>query len=229
MSGRKQIEIAGLRFEVIRKEIKSLRLYVLPPDGALRISAPRRLSEASIRSFVLSKLCWIERKREKYKNQSHPAPRNFSDGERICLFGREYGIAIVQGERDSAHIEGEAVVLSLRGESDAARREGLLDEFYRSCLKSEVALLLPMWEEITGLRCSGWQIRNMKTRWGSCTPATGRIRLSLQLAKAPRECLEYVILHELAHLRFANHGRAFKEILTRYMPRWEEIRRMLDV
>ena len=85
-------------------------------------------------------------------------------------------------------------------------------------LREEIAELLPKWEERTGLHCSGFQIRDMKTRWGSCNTRTGKLWFSLMLAWQPRECVEYVILHEFLHLRYPDHGAAFHAALDRMMP-----------
>lgn len=87
---------------------------------------------------------------------------------------------------------------------------------------------MPKWEKITGLKCSSWQSEYMTTKWGSCNTATRKIWLNLQLAKKPIECLEYVILHELAHLKVKNHGAEFVAILEQYMPNWRERRQDLN-
>ena len=97
----------------------------------------------------------------------------------------------------------------------------------RTYLREEIAELLPKWEERTGLHCSGFQIRDMKTRWGSCNTRTGKLWFSLMLAWQPRECVEYVILHELAHLYEPSHSARFKAFLDLHMPEWRETRRKL--
>lgn len=98
----------------------------------------------------------------------------------------------------------------------------------RKSLENRVSVLLPKWESITGLYSDSWHIRNMTTRWGSCSILKKRICLALQLAAKPDECLEYVILHELAHLKEAGHGPKFKSILDFYMPDWRERRKKLN-
>jgi len=97
----------------------------------------------------------------------------------------------------------------------------------RAALKEAIASRLPLWEARTGLRCASWQIRDMRSRWGSCTPKKKTIRFALQLARQPEECLDYVILHELCHLAVPNHGPAFKALLDRHMPDWQQRRRLL--
>lgn len=102
-----------------------------------------------------------------------------------------------------------------------------LNEADRAFLREEIGNLLPKWEEKTGLHCSCWQIRDMKTRWGSCNTRTGKLWFALMLARQPRECLEYVVLHELAHLYEPSHNARFRAFLDLHMPGWREIRRKM--
>ncbi len=101
-------------------------------------------------------------------------------------------------------------------------------EAYRAALKEQIAVLLPMWEERTGLYCNEWRVKDMKTRWGSCNVRDKRIWLNLQLVRYPAECLEYVIVHELCHLQVSNHGAEFKALLDRHMPDWREWKKLLN-
>ena len=103
-------------------------------------------------------------------------------------------------KKNSLVLEGNKAILSVRKESTAKQREKFVNEWYRSLLKTEVEKYLPKWEAITGLYCDSWQSKYMTTKWGTCNTSTRKIWLNLQLAKKPIECLEYVILHELAHL-----------------------------
>lgn len=102
-----------------------------------------------------------------------------------------------------------------------------LDERDRAFLREEIGRLLPKWEERTGLHCSCWQIRDMKTRWGSCNTRTGKLWFALMLARQPEECVEYVVLHELAHLYEPSHNARFWAFLDLHMPEWREIRRKM--
>ena len=94
-------------------------------------------------------------------------------------------------------------------------------------LRADIAKLLPKWESITELKCSTWQIRKMKTRWGSCNVKTRKIWFNLYLARTNTRCLEYIILHELLHIKIANHGAKFKANMDYYMPSWREVRKEL--
>ena len=97
----------------------------------------------------------------------------------------------------------------------------------KALLKEKAAVFFSKWENLTGLECTSWQIRDMKSRWGSCSVKSKKIRLALNLANYPDECLEYVILHELAHIKIPNHSKEFKDFLTHWMPDWRERQKKL--
>ena len=100
--------------------------------------------------------------------------------------------------------------------------------FYRKILTEKISEYMPEWEALTELYSTSWQIKNMKTRWGTCNIKTGKIWFNLHLAEKPEICLEYVILHELAHLKVPNHGSEFKAFVSKYMPDWREIKKLLN-
>ena len=103
-----------------------------------------------------------------------------------------------------------------------------LKEWYRPILKAKIVELLPALEAQTGLYCSEWRVKDMKTRWGSCNTTKKRIWLNLKLVQYPPECLEYVILHELIHLKVPNHSADFYAELDQYMPDWQMCRKILN-
>ena len=125
-------------------------------------------------------------------------------------------------------LSGDKALLTVRKESTAKQREAFVNEWYRGLLKEQIEKYLPLWEQRTGLHCSAWQTKYMTTRWGTCNTKTGKIWLNLQLAKKPPECLEYVILHELTHLKIRNHGDDFVAYMDEHMPYWREIRKKLN-
>ena len=222
-------EISGINVEIQRKNIKNLHLYVLPPDGKVRVSAPLCLTDESISVFVRAKLDWIRKQQERFESQPRQAEREYVSGETLYVFGRQYFLRVEHSYRgNSLVLDGKEAVLTVRKESTAKQREAFVNEWYRGLLKEQIGLYLPKWERITGLYCDSWQTKYMTTRWGTCNTVTRKIWLNLQLAKKPVECLEYVILHELAHLKVSNHGKDFVAILDKHMPNWRELRQLLN-
>lgn len=222
-------EIAGIPVKIIKKDIKNMHLYVKPPDGHVEVSAPRHLSEESILMFVRTRLGWIRKQQDKFLAQPRQTERQFVSGETMYIWGKQYFLQVEYSNKgNSLALSGDSAVLTVRKESTAKQRENYVNEWYRSQLKKEIEKRLPKWEARTGLHCSSWQTKYMTTKWGTCNTQTGKIWLNLQLAKKPFECLDYVILHELAHLRVRNHGAEFIAILDEQMPYWREIRKMLN-
>ena len=221
--------ISDIQIEIIKKDIKNMHLSVLPPDGKVRVSAPNNLSDESIIMFVKTKLGWIKKQQEKFELQPRQSEREYVSGETLYVWGHQYFLQVEYNQKkNSLVLEGNKAILSVRKESTAKQREKFVNEWYRSLLKTEVEKYLPKWEAITGLYCDSWQSKYMTTKWGTCNTSTRKIWLNLQLAKKPIECLEYVILHELAHLKVKNHGPDFVAMLDLYMPYWRECKKMLN-
>ena len=224
-----QILVANIPVEVVKKNIKNLHLSVLPPDGKVRVSAPETLSDDAITMFVRTKIGWIRKQQEKFELQSRQSERQYVSGETLYVWGKQYFLRVEYSYKgNSLMLSGDNAILTVRKESTVKQRETFVNEWYRTLLKAEVEKYLPKWERITGLQCSSWQSKYMTTKWGTCNTTTGKIWLNLQLAKKPIECLEYVILHELVHLRVRNHGSEFVAEMNRYMQNWREIRNQLN-
>lgn len=224
-----QILVANIPVEVIKKNIKNMHLSVLPPDGKVRVSAPETLSDEAITMFVRTKIGWIRKQQEKFELQPRQSERQYVSGETLYVWGRQYFLQVEHSYKGNTLVlVGNKAILTVRKESTAKQRESFVNEWYRSLLKVEVEKYLPKWEKITGLHCSSWQSKYMTTKWGTCNTSTGKIWLNLQLAKKPIECLEYVILHELVHLRVQNHGPEFVAEMNRHMKNWCEIRNLLN-
>ena len=221
--------ISDIQIEIIKKDIKNMHLSVLPPDGKVRVSAPNNLSDESIIMFVKTKLGWIKKQQEKFELQPRQSEREYVSGETLYVWGHQYFLQVEYNQKkNSLVLVGNKAILSVRKESTVKQREKFVNEWYRSLLKTEVEKYLPKWEAITGLYCDSWQSKYMTTKWGTCNTSTRKIWLNLQLAKKPIECLEYVILHELAHLKVKNHGPDFVAILELHMPYWRECKKMLN-
>lgn len=221
--------ICGIDLEIEKKDIKNLHLYILPPDGRVKITAPRRMSEAVIERFVLDKLDWITKKRAQVMSRRENAAAGYRTGDTVYVWGTPYTLTVERGARNTLIIEESGTaVLMLREDADEEKRADIVKEWYRRELKDAAPPLIKKWADITGLRPSSWQTKDMRTRWGTCNTRTGKIWLNVRLAQHPPECLEYVILHELAHLRVPNHGAEFYAILDSFMPDWKRRKKLLN-
>lgn len=222
-------EINGIPVEIIKKNIKNMHLYVQPPDGKVQVSAPKHLSDESILIFVHTKIGWIKKQREKFENQPRQTERQYVSGESFFVLGKQYYLQVEYSYKgNSLVLSGDKAILTVRKESTVKQRETFVKEWYRKILKKEIEKYLPKWEKKTGLYCDSWQTKYMTTRWGTCNTNTKKLWFNLQLAKKPIECIEYIILHELAHLKVKNHGDDFIAILDSHMPYWRETKKRLN-
>lgn len=223
------VTVAGIPVRIIKKDIKNMHLYVKPPDGHVEVSAPLGLSDDSIAMFVRTRVGWIRKQQERFRNQPRQTEREYVSGETLYVWGKQYFLQVdYSSRRNTLELSGNKAILTVRKESTAKQRESFVNEWYRERLKLEIEKRLPKWENLTGLYCTSWQTKYMTTRWGTCNTQTGKIWINLQLAKKPFECLDYVILHELAHLRVKDHGPEFIAILDEHMPYWRETRQLLN-
>jgi hypothetical protein len=186
------------------------------------------MSDETIERFVRTKINWIKKQISKFDNQPRQSEREYVSGETIYVWGRQYYLQLEYGNKNSLVLSGDKAVLTVRKESNAEQRGNFVREWYREMLKTETMQMLPKWESITNLKASGWQTKYMTTRWGTCNTKTGKIWLNVQLAKKSKECLEYVILHELIHLIEKNHNERFVSLMDKYMRMWREIRISLN-
>lgn len=222
-------EINGISIEIIKKNIKNMHLYVQPPNGKVQVSAPNHLSDESIFMFIRTKIGWIKKQQEKFKNQPRQTERQYVSGESFYVLGKQYYLQVEYSYKgNSLVLSDNKAILTVRKESTPKQREAFVREWYREILKAEIKKYLPKWERKTRLYCDSWQTKYMTTRWGTCNTNTRKLWFNLQLAKKTIGCIEYVILHELAHLQVKNHGSDFIAILDRYMPNWREIKKMLN-
>lgn len=223
------IEIRGIPVEVAKKDIKNLHVGVYPPDGHVRVAAPRRLKDDAIRLAVVTRIGWIRRQQARFHRQERQTRREMVSGESHYLAGRRYRLRII--ERDVApevRLRKRTLEIVARPGSDRARREEILHAYYRKRLHDALPLLIAAWEPLLGVKVSDWRVKRMKTRWGSCNAAARRIWVNLELAKKPAGCLEYIVVHEMLHLLERHHNDNFKDRMQRLLPNWRRYRDELN-
>lgn len=223
------IDLGGIPVEVIQKDIKNIHLSVYPPAGRVRISAPRRMNLDAIRAYAISKLGWIKRHQQRIQAQARETPREYLDRESHYVWGTRYLLETVAADGQArVELRHSALLLHLRPGASEARKMALLAEWYRGLIRSAAPELIAKWQPRMGVQVSQVFVQRMKTRWGSCTPGRGSIRLNSELAKKPPQCLEYVVVHELAHLLEPSHNSRFVALMDGFLPGWKAIREELN-
>jgi len=224
------ITVNGIEVQVIRKAIKNLHLGVYPPHGHVRVAVPVHVTDDNIRLAVISKLHWIKKQQQDFREQPRQSERQYISGECHYVFGKRYRLELI--ERDSKPVIRELksgrLKMFVRPDASVENKEKLLNAWYREKIKNVIPELLEKWQPIVGKKAKDWGVKKMKTKWGSCNIEQRRIWLNLELAKKPPECLEYILVHELVHLHERNHNQRFKELLDQFLPNWRICKKTLN-
>lgn len=229
MSSEKVLQVNNIKIDVIKKNIKNIHLAVYPPDARVRISAPYSYDDETIKLFAISKWSWIKDNIDVIKRQIRIPPKEYISGESHYLFGKRYMLKVIESRKSSLTIEGvNKILMTVRKNATKDSKKKLMEDWYRGELSRKLNILIPRWEEKTGLTINSWQIKKMKTRWGSCNIKNKTILLNLELAKRQIKEIEYVILHELSHLVEKTHNKNFVSNVEKYMPNWKLYRKELN-
>ncbi len=223
------IALGATTLDVVRKDIKNVHLSVYPPTGRVRISAPARMSLDTIRLFAISKLGWIRQQQRKLREQERDTPREYLNRESHYLWGKRYLLKVREEDvSPSVQIQHGSLLLRVRPGASDATKEAVVAGWYRQLLKAAVPPLVDTWEPRLEVEVKGFFVQQMKTKWGSCNPSAGTIRLNTELAKKPKECLEYIVVHEMIHLLEPTHSPRFLALMDRVVPNWRSTRDLLN-
>lgn len=224
-----QIHLGDIAVDVVLKDIKNVHLSVHPPTGRVRISAPKRMRLDTIRVFAISKLAWIKQQQTKLRNQERETPREYLEMESHYVWGKRHLLTVIETEEPpSLEIRHSRLLLRVPPRTGEARRQVLVEAWYREQLKEAMPPLLARWQQLLGVSVQRFFVQRMKTRWGSCNSRTGSIRLNTELAKKPRACLEYLVVHEMIHLIEPTHNARFVALMDGAMPQWRILREQLN-
>lgn len=194
----KTMDIAGVTVLIQRKPIKNMYLRIKPPNADVVISAPERMPESAIVRFVIERREWIEQAQHGMRQARNRQIAR--SGESSGESGAESGFAWTEELKSKA----------------------------RRNIESALPAMLAKWGPIIGRKPTRITLRIMTSRWGSCTPRTGRVRLNLQLGLMDPKFLEYVLVHEMTHLWENGHGEGFQRRMSSYLPQWRRLRKEIN-
>jgi len=230
--GTQKIIVSDISVLVVKKEVKNLHLSVLPPLGTVRVTAPFRMKDESIRIAVVSRLSWIKKQQTKFQDQDRQTLREYVSGESHYLLGKSYRLKLVSKKGvPKVFTKGKTqIVIEIEKDISHEIIEKTFLKWYRENLRKIVDSLQPRWEKKIDVKVKKVSIRHMKTRWGSCNSVSKTIWLNLELIKKPTSCIEYVMVHEFCHLIEKKHNDKFIELMDLHMPKWrmykDELNRM---
>jgi predicted metal-dependent hydrolase len=226
---RTRIQLGNIAVDVVRKGIKNVHLSVHPPAGRVRVAAPRHMSLNTVRVFAIAKLPWIKKQQHKLREQERETPREYIDRESHYVWGKRYLLKVVEADQPaSVELVHGRMILRVRPGTSAAKRQSILEEWHREQLRNAVPPLVKKWERPMRVKVRRFFVQRMKTKWGSCNHGAAAIRLNTDLARKPRECLEYIVVHEMVHLLEPTHNAQFIALMDQFMPKWQSHRDALN-
>ena len=224
------LKVADINVEIEPKRIKNMHLAVYPPDARVHLSMPDYLTDDDARNFIIQKLEWVRHQIEEVLAQSRQTERQFVSGESHFLFGKRYQLIVEELPHyvNNIEIKGNKLYMLVKPETNTETKSQIMRAWYRFQLKKELESMLKFWAEKLNEPSFDWQIKQMKTEWGSCIPKKRLLLFNLELARVPRECIEFVIVHEFCHFKIDNHNKLFEALMSQRLPNWRSLRKNLN-
>lgn len=215
------LKIDNIPVQIVRKNIKYIHITILPPSGRVKISAPLRVDINTIKTFATSKIEWIKKHQKMMRQRVLQIPKEYFDPENRYLWGKPYQLKVEEKNSVPAiFCQQNTLLLQIRPGANQAKREHLINAWYRQQLKDAATPLILKWEPLMEVKVEGLSVQKMKTRWGSCNILSKSIRLNTELISKVPECLEYVVVHEMVHLLERTHNSRFKNLMDHFLPTW---------
>jgi predicted metal-dependent hydrolase len=223
------IRLGGIVIAVTRKDIKHVHLSVHPPNGRVTLVAPTGTRLEVARAYAASRLGWIRDQQSRLRAQPRETPRRYVTRETHYVWGKRHLLTVIErDQKPSVTMDHRRITLTVRPGSDRAKREAVMHEWHKGLLHETVPQLIRKWEPRLGVNVAAYYLQRMKTRWGGCNPKARNIRLNTELVKKPKDLLEYVVVHEMAHLIVPTHSERFVALLTEHYPGWRAARAELN-
>lgn len=224
-----RISKEGISYKVVFSRRRTIGISISPDKGVI-IRAPLRTSVSTIEEVVSSRTGWLRKHQERFsKIKESSVPLSYSDGSRHQFLGQEYVLVKTQAERNFIRIDSNYLVVDLKSDENDEWVKKQLYKWYKNEAEARFNMSLNeilLRYNLYNFRPTSVVIRTMKRRWGSCS-IRGKITLNTELIKMDQKCIEYVIIHELCHLRHHNHGKEFYSLLSELFPDWKIYRQRL--
>ncbi|GAB3514368.1 M48 family metallopeptidase [Pseudoxanthomonas daejeonensis] len=223
------LQLGDIEIAVTRKDVKHVHLSVHPPEGRVTLVAPAQSRMDVLRAYAITRLSWIRKQQATLRTQARETPRRHVTRESHHLWGRRYLLDVQYVDaKPGVRLDHKRITLLVRPGSDEEKRADVIHEWHKALLHAALPEMIRIWEPRLNVQVRTYYLQRMKTRWGSCNYARGHIRLNTELVKKPKHLLEYVLVHEMAHLIAPTHDGKFVELLDEHFPLWREARSELN-
>lgn len=222
----------AISYTLERKPVKNINLRIRA-DQSVYVSAPKDVNAKMVDAFVVEKSAYILRALKKFKdrNRESTLEKNFVNGETVKFLGRNLRLKVKNASRSKVESDESYVTLYVKDVQDADLKKRVLETWLRKKCKDEItAICKKVYPQVKkyGVAFPEIQLREMVSRWGSCSPKKGFVTFNTALIAMPVSCIEYVVTHEFTHFLYPNHSKKFYQQLAAFMPDWEERKKRLE-
>lgn len=222
----------AISYTLERKPVKNINLRIRA-DQSVYVSAPKDVAAKMVDAFVVEKSAYILRALKKFKdkNRETVSENRFVNGETVKFLGRNLRLKIKNASRSKVESDESYVTLYVKDVQDADLKKRVLETWLRKKCKDEItAICKKVYLQVKkyGVAFPEIQLREMVSRWGSCSPKKGFVTFNTALIAMPVSCIEYVVTHEFTHFLYPNHSKKFYQQLATFMPDWEERKKRLE-
>lgn len=226
------VDDKAISYTLERKPVKNINLRI-KADQSVYVSAPKEVPAKTVDAFVKEKSAYILRAIKKFKDKNRQASseKQFVDGETVNLFGRNLRLKVRYATRSKIESDGSYVTLYVKDVNDFELKKRVLETWLRKKCKDEVtSICQKVYPKVKkyGVAFPEIQMREMVSRWGSCSLKKGFVTFNTALIEMPVSCIEYVVTHEFTHFLYPNHSQKFYQQLAIFMPDWEERKKRLE-
>lgn len=201
----------SLKPDLVRRSHRKSLVLIVHADGKLEVRAPLKMSEERILQFVQSKESWV-RQRQAAAVRAYLPAHTYQEGEEFLFLGNKCRLLYAKQQRDAVHLDGQILKVLASSQPQAAE---VLEAWYRREARSYLAVRIAYFSRRHGFTSTSLRINSARTRWGSCNAQRGSLNFPWRLIMAPPEIVDYVVVHELCHLKQPNHSPDFwKEVET---------------
>ena len=222
----------AISYTLERKPVKNINLRIRA-DQSVYVSAPKDVAAKMVDAFVVEKSVYILRALKKFKdkNRETVSENKFVNGETVKFLGRNLRLKVKNASRSKVESDESYVTLYVKDVQDADLKKRVLETWLRKKCKDEItAICKKVYPQVKkyGIAFPEIQLREMVSRWGSCSPKKGFVTFNTALIAMPVSCIEYVVTHEFTHFLYPNHSKKFYQQLATFMPDWEERKKRLE-
>ncbi|WP_033601665.1 M48 family metallopeptidase [Helicobacter pylori] len=222
------LTLSDTHIVIEKKAIKHLHISVCPPNGSVHVSCPLTLNDEGLKLSLIKRLPWIKEQQRNFLNQNRQSQREMLERESHYLFGKRYLLKIEHTQKNHFVLQSPThLILHARQNTSLENRLKALEKYYRQVLREKIQTYINQYEKVLNESIQGFKIQKMKRIWGSCNALKRTLLFNLELVKAPSEGIEYVVVHELLHLKARHHNEYFRDLLSLYLPHWQRAKASL--